>query len=192
MPRCCAVRRPVPGAIVQCKNNPEAASAHYMMVYDPRMRVPPGTTFYFCPPCIDKAVKLLVAEEQEIQLRMIKSARRAKSLVRGGHESAQERNRLWGEVERLKGSRTHLRSRYCRLCNNPLKGYEDEPHLQVGPSFAHLDVHSAHGYGRAWLMFHTECIVRWLKLNVALPPRLSAAMEADRLPKGQRNLLAST
>ena len=191
MVRCQAVRYPSPGARVQCTNLPAADSSHYGMVYDPRMRVPPGTTVYFCPPCSDRLVRRLMAVEGEVKVQIIKKSQKAKSLVKAGHESAWQRDRLWGDVNRLKVKRTHLRNRWCRLCDQPLEGLENEPHFQRGRSFAHVDIHSARGYGRAWIMFHTQCMVRWLKMNVALPDRILATIDGGHLPRGQQYLLAA-
>ena len=50
-------------------------------------------------------------------------------------------------------------------------------------------MHSPRGYGRAWLMFHTECLRRWLLVTVRLPDGIEKRLTGRfGLAYGQRYL----
>ena len=91
-------------------------------------------------------------------------------------------------MERLKTARSNLRNRWCRACDQPLAGSRDR-YYQRGEAFAHIDLHSPRGYGRAWLMFHTECLRRWLLVTVRLPDGIEKRLTGRfGLAYGQRYL----
>lgn len=157
------------------------------MIFDPRYRIPPGHTVFFCTSCDARLTAPLVAEENELSSRLRRRAEAAKRL-KGGHEQYQERQALWREVSMLKESRSHIRNRHCRACREPLKGCTD-PYYQKGSAFGHMDLHAPGGFGRAWFLFHTECLRRWLLVNVQLPEAVKKRMSDDWMPRGQQMLV---
>ena len=187
MVRCNCIIRGGPSG-VQCGNTPPAAKSHYGMVMDPLERVPHGHTIWLCTTCDVRLVAPLVAEENELTLRMKRRSDAARALNAKGHEYYQQRKALWEEVRRLKEAKTNVRNRWCRACGEALKGCKD-PYYQRGDAFAHVDLHSPGGFGRAWLMFHTECLRRWLLVTVRLPDGIEKRLTGRfGLAYGQRYL----
>ena len=181
MPRCMAIRRDgASGPLLPpCQTVLPPDRMHYLLLHDPRGRLSkPDTALiaYMCPRCAGERIGRIMETEAQIEHRIQVKSARAKSLVRAIPDEIAERGRLWSEVKFLRNQRTEHRNKQCRLCGYALDAPE-EPAYQVGPQYAHANVHTPRGYGRVWLLFHTECFARWLSLNVRLP---QAALESLR------------
>ena len=117
--------------------------------------------------------------ERTLEQKITQKSERAKSLVRATPDQIAERSRLWGEVRFLKNQRTELRNKRCRLCEHLLEAPPIDEY-QVGPGYGHANVHTPRGYGRVWLLFHSECFARWLSLNVRLPAETLSTLRPER------------
>lgn len=139
---------------------------------------------------------LLLAKETEVNITIkklyqkIESKKKAK-IERGAAESVrdslnQEISILYNKVKSFRDIKNTIRNKTCRYCRYPLK----EPKFkenQIGESFSHADLHSAFGYRREVILFHTECGISWLTQNIALNDKVLAKVRPQRI--GQDDLL---
>lgn len=175
------------GPPMRCEFVGDEARMHYALLYVPNKRVlKEATQVWFCPPCAATLVSELMASEDKYRREIERNRQHIKESVRGDPASVQKRHELQRRNENLRAIVQTTRNRACRWCSRPLTStdahtqetpYAHYPIRQEGDSFAHADVHSPHGYGRAWLMFHVWCAAEWLEMRCtsvgrrAEPPR---------------------
>ena len=175
-------------APARCKFTGDETRMHYAMCYNPDTSLLRDVTLvWLCPPCAATIAGELMAGEIARRSEIDFNRRKAKELVTVDQDAVQTRQFLARRNRELTETVRHERNRMCRWCGSTLNHAADAKEcelgamtkygtfgLQKGRGFAHADLHSPHGYGRAWLMFHTGCCAEWMRMRLTGVPGVLA------------------
>ena len=132
----------------------------------------------------------LLADEQknkQILERLYQKAqaKRREKINRGAAESVRESlnhelNEIYEKIKKFKDIINNIRNKTCRYCGYPLREPKYKEN-QIGESFSHADLHSAAGYRREVILFHTECGISWLINEIALKDKILSKVRPQRI-----------
>ena len=187
----------------RCDFKGDETRMHYAMCYNPDTALLKDVTqIWMCPQCAAEIAAELMSGEIARRNEIDFNRRKLKELAAMDRDSVQTRQFLARRNSELRDTVQRERNRTCRWCGGNLNHASNEKDcalgtmtkygqygLQKGRGFAHADLHSPHGYGRAWLMFHTGCCAEWMNMRFAGVPGMRTGRVVE--PPSRKEIMRS-